>query len=117
MTEEICGFRVSSSAVSRASAELGEMLAQWRTCPLGYTLYVWLDIRYEKVRQNGMVVNGVELVPKGLAKMASGGYSAFPFHSQMPKVHWREFLSSLKKRGLDDQRCSLMPKKSSVYCV
>ena len=49
ITEELCGFEVSSSEVSRASAELDEQLSSWRGRELGAFPYVYLDARYEKV--------------------------------------------------------------------
>ncbi len=35
ITEQLCGFEVSSAQVSRAAAELDGVLAAWRTRPLG----------------------------------------------------------------------------------
>jgi transposase-like protein len=55
ITEQLCGFEVSSAQVSRAAAELDAVLDVWRTRPLGEYPYVYLDARYEKVRQDGQV--------------------------------------------------------------
>ena len=49
ITEQLCGFEVASTQVSRAAAELDMVLAAWRTRPLGVYRYVDLDARYEKV--------------------------------------------------------------------
>src|SRR4028118_1808237 len=53
ITEELCGFEVTSSQVSRAAAELDGVLSAWRERPLGgqATPYLLLDARYENVRQ------------------------------------------------------------------
>lgn len=40
ITEQLCGFEVSSSQVSRATAELDEHFKQWRKRPLGEMAYV-----------------------------------------------------------------------------
>jgi len=48
ITEELCGFEVSSSDVSRAAKLLDETLASWRSRSLGRYHYVFVDARYEK---------------------------------------------------------------------
>ena len=53
IVEELCGMEVSSMQVSRAAAELDEMLEAWRTRDLGRYRYIVLDARYEKIRQGG----------------------------------------------------------------
>ena len=53
ITEQLCGFEVSSSSVSRATAELDELFSQWRERPLGAYRYLILDARYEHVREGG----------------------------------------------------------------
>ena len=40
ITEQLCGFEVSSTQVSRAAAELDAVLTAWRTRPLGEYRYV-----------------------------------------------------------------------------
>ena len=50
ITEELCGFEISSSEVSRASKELDGQLDSWRSRPLGAYPYVYLGARYENVR-------------------------------------------------------------------
>ena len=55
VTERLCGTQVSASQVSRAAQQLDEELEAWRTRPLGEVVYVYLDARYEKVRQAGSV--------------------------------------------------------------
>jgi transposase-like protein len=51
ITEQLCGFAVSSSQVSRATAQLDEYFKQWRERPLREIVYLQLDARYEKVRE------------------------------------------------------------------
>lgn len=43
-------MEISSTQVSRAAAELDEMLEAWRTRDLGQYRYILLDAQYEKVR-------------------------------------------------------------------
>jgi transposase-like protein len=62
ITEQPCGFEVTSTQVSRAAKELDEVLEQWRSRPLGAYPYVYLDARYEKVRNDGSVIDMAVLV-------------------------------------------------------
>ena len=55
ITEQLCGFEVSSGQVSQATALFDEQLEAWRQRPLGRSKYLWLDAHYEKVRQDGQV--------------------------------------------------------------
>ncbi len=55
ITEQMCGFEVSSTQVSRAAAELDTVFEAWRTRPLGEYPYLYVDARYEKVRLDGQV--------------------------------------------------------------
>ncbi len=59
-------FEVSSTQVSRAAAELDAVLAAWRERPLGEYRYVYLDARYEKVRQDGQVRDAAVLIASGV---------------------------------------------------
>jgi len=57
ITEELCGFEISSTQVSRATAMLDEQLIAWRERPLGSFPFVVLDARYEKVRHGVRVID------------------------------------------------------------
>lgn len=62
----MCGLDVSSTQVSRAAAQLDEVLEQWRTRPLARYRYVLLDAQYEKVRQGGQVLDAAVLIACGV---------------------------------------------------
>ena len=66
ITEELCGFSVTSMQVGRAAAELDVVLSAWRERPLGQTPYLVLDARYEKVRQGGLVQDAAVLIAIGV---------------------------------------------------
>ena len=53
ITERLCGTQISASQVSRAAQQLDEELEAWRNRPLDEVEYLYLDARYEKVRQAG----------------------------------------------------------------
>ncbi|MCW3058756.1 MAG: transposase [Capsulimonas sp.] len=55
ITEQLCGFDVTSTEVSRATAELDAILQEWRERPLGECPYLYLDARYESVRKTASV--------------------------------------------------------------
>ena len=78
ITEQMCGFAVSSSQVSKATAELDEQLQSWRERPLGPMKYLYLDAHYEKVRQDGQVRNAALLWAS--MKMGNGKYWEYQYH-------------------------------------
>jgi transposase-like protein len=98
--ETLCGLNFSSSDVSRATALLDEELEKWRIRPLGKVEYLIIDARYEKVRMNGSVVSCAVLIATGI--LADGKRSVLGVSVSMneAEVHWREFLLSLKMRGM-----------------
>jgi transposase-like protein len=99
VTKELCGLEISSSQVSRVAEKLDEELERWRNRPLGTTEYLILDARYEKVRHGGQVVSAAVLIAIGVC---AGMRSVFGVSVSLSEaeVHWREFLSSLRERGL-----------------
>ncbi len=66
ITEELCGFEISSTQVSRATAMLDEQLTSWRERPLESFPYIVLDARYEKVRHGGRVIDCAVLIALGV---------------------------------------------------
>ena len=69
ITEQLCGVSVSSTQVSRAAALLDEQLEAWRNRPLGRCHYLYLDARYEKVRQDGQVRDAAVLIAVGVLSL------------------------------------------------
>ncbi len=104
ITEELCGFEISSSEVSRASVTLDEQLKQWRDRRLEAFPYVYLDARYEKVRHGGVVVSSAVLVAIGISNTGHREVLGVSVKLSENEVHWRDFLSSLKDRGLHGVR-------------
>jgi putative transposase len=100
ITEELCGFEVSSSQVSRAAQLLDDELAQWRSRPLGEIPFLILDARYEKIRHCGSVVDCAVLVAVGITPDGKRSILGVSVSLSEAEVHWREFLASLTQRGL-----------------
>jgi len=100
IVEELCGLEVSSTQVSRAAAELDEMLEAWRTRDLGCYRYVVLDAQYEKVRQCGQVLDAAVLIACGVDDEGNRDVLGCSVSLSEAEVHWRAFLAELKDRGL-----------------
>jgi transposase-like protein len=100
ITEQMCGFSVSSSQVSKATAELDEQLQAWRERPLGPMKYLYLDARYEKVRQDGQVRNSAVLLAVGVNEDGHREVLGVSVSLGEHEVHWRNFLQNMVSRGL-----------------
>jgi len=100
ITEQLCGFEVSSAQVSRAAAELDTVLAAWRTRPLAEYPYLYLDARYEKVRQDGQVRDAAVLIASGVDATGKRAVLGVSVALSEQELHWRTFLQSLVERGL-----------------
>jgi putative transposase len=98
--EELCGFEVTSTEVSRAAKLLDEEISKWRTRELGAYEYLYLDARYEKVRNAGSVVDLAVLTAIGVAVTGKKEVLGVSVRLSEAEVHWREFLKDLQKRGL-----------------
>ena len=107
ITEQLCGVEISAIQVSRATAQLDEVLQEWRERPLGEIIYLYLDARYEKVRVAGQVRDVAVLVATGITPEGerqilgvSVTLSEHEAHSLQDASRWKAFLKSLKDRGL-----------------
>jgi len=104
ITEQLIGKAVSSSQVSRASAELDTILESWRQQPIDEIAYLILDARYEKVRQEGQVRDAAILIAAGVDLKGKRRILGVSVSLGEHEVHWREFLKSLVARGLSGVR-------------
>jgi transposase-like protein len=105
--ERMCGSGVTSSTVSQAARELDEKLEQWRNSPIEEMVYLYLDARYEKVRQDGHIRDAAVLVAVGVGLNRhrkvlglSISLGEQEVNSLRDASRWRSFLESLLKRGL-----------------
>jgi putative transposase len=102
--EKMCGLQVTASQVSRVTKELDEEIGKWRTRPLEEYPYLVLDARYEKVRHGGSLLTSAVFIAMGVGvdgKRSIIGCSASLTEAEL---HWKEFLESLKERGLSGVR-------------
>ena len=101
ITEQLCGVEVSATQVSRATAQLDEILQEWRERPLGKINYLYVDARYEKVREAGQVREAAVLVATGITPEGERQVLGVSVSLSEHEVHWKAFLKSLKDRGLN----------------
>jgi transposase-like protein len=91
---------ISSTQVSRAAEQLDAGLTAWRERPLDETPYLFLDARYERVREAGRLVDCAVLVATGITKDGHRRVLGVSVALSEAEVHWRAFLDSLIRRGL-----------------
>jgi putative transposase len=100
ITEELCGIEISATQVSRATAQLDATLQEWRERPLGEISYLYLDARYEKVREAGQVRDAAVLVATGITPAGERQVLGVSVSLSEHETHWKAFLQGLKDRGL-----------------
>lgn len=72
----------------------------WRTRLLDETPYVILDVRYERVREGGRVVDCAMFVAIGITVSGHRRVLCVSVALSEAEVHWRAFLDNLIQRGL-----------------
>jgi transposase-like protein len=91
---------LSSTQVSRATAQLDEELEAWRNRPLGCFRYLFLDARYEKTREYGVADDCAVLTAIGADPLGRRRVLGVSVAFSEAEVHWRGFLQGLVARGL-----------------
>jgi transposase-like protein len=86
--------------VSRVAAQMDDVLVAWLTRPQHQVLYLYLDARYEKVRQDGHVADAAVLVAAQVDKIGRRQLPGVLVALSDQEAHWRAFLHSLAERGL-----------------
>jgi transposase-like protein len=98
--EALCGSDISSTQVSHATALLDETLQHWRERKLGECPYLFLDARYEKVRQDGQLRDAAVLIASAVDPEGKRTILGVSVSLGEHEIHWRTFLQSLVARGL-----------------
>lgn len=102
--EELCGMEISSTQVSRATQLLDEELEAFRNGPLHEISYLFLDATYLKVRVSGIVQSMACLTAFGVDAEGRRRILGASMSLSEAEVHWRDFLSSLQRRGVHGVR-------------
>lgn len=100
ITEELCGIEISAMQVSRATAQLDAVLQEWRERSLGEITYLYVDARYEKVREAGQVRDAAVLVATGITPAGERQVLGVSVSLSEHETHWKAFLQGLKDRGM-----------------
>ncbi len=100
IVEELCGTSVRSAQVSACTKLLDAELHLWRDRTLGTFAYLVVDARYEKVRQDGQVLDCAVLLALGVRPDGQRVLLGVSVVLSEAEVHWRAFLQSLVQRGL-----------------
>lgn len=101
ITEELCGHEFSASAISSIVKSLDEQLAQFAKRQLEEPFpYLILDARYEKVRESGAIRSRAVLLAIGIDWDGRRQILGVELANRESSTSWREFLLSLKERGL-----------------
>jgi len=100
ITEELCGIEVSAMQGSRATAQLDAVLQEWRERPLREITYLYVDARYEKVREAGQVRDAAVLVASGITPAGERQVLGVSVSLSEHETHWKAFLQGLKDRGM-----------------
>ena len=101
ITEQLCGVEISAMQVSRAVAQLDAVLQEWRERPLGEITYLYVDARYEKVRQAGQVRDAAVLMATGITPQGERQVLGVSVSLSEHESHWKAFLKGLKDRGMN----------------
>ena len=101
ITEQLCGVEISAMQVSRATAQLDDVLQEWRERPLGEITYLYVDARYEKVREAGQVRDAAVLVATGITPEGERQVLGVSVSLSEHETHWKAFLKGLKDRGMN----------------
>ncbi|MHB8194399.1 MAG: IS256 family transposase, partial [Bellilinea sp.] len=101
ITEQLCGIENSAMQVSRAAAQLDEVLQQWWERPLDEITYLYVDARYEKVREAGQVRDAAVLVASGITPAGERQVLGVSVSLSEHETHWKAFLQGLKDRGMN----------------
>lgn len=98
---ELNGCQISSSQVSKLTQEIDDELDMWRNRTLPEISHLLLDATYMHVRKEGHVTKSavliaIDIIKESGKRMVLGVSCA----ASEAEIHWREFLSSLKARGI-----------------
>lgn len=100
--ETICGTSFSKSTVSEACKELDAAVKAFTDRPLeGRYPFVTFDATYFKMRENGRIISKAFMIAYGTNEKGLREILGFGVYDNESNATWTEFLTGLRKRGLD----------------
>ncbi len=101
LVEQLGIARLSKDQVSRMCSELDEQVGAFRERPLeGRYPYLWLDAKVERVRESGGVRQKCLVIAYGVHESGRREVIGIDVGECESEAFWREFLRSLRARGL-----------------
>lgn len=117
ITEKLCGLQISSTQVSDSAKELDAEFGTFRNRLLGEFPYVYLDATYLKVRHSGTVIDQAVLLAYGVNRAGKREIIGVSAELSEAEVHWRDFLESLRSRGLRGVELITSDDHSGLRCA
>ncbi len=101
--EELGGFSLSATTVSKVAQELDEQLEAFRSRPLDHCRWPYLvvDARYEKVRRNKRIMSVAVLIVSGISAQGRREMLTWRLGDSESEATWREVFAELKRRGVN----------------
>jgi putative transposase len=101
VTETLCGHSFSASSISQINKKLDAGLKAFAERRLDEAYpYLILDARYERVREEGVIVSQAVLIAIGIDWEGRRQVLAVELANRESRSSWKDFLLGLKGRGL-----------------
>lgn len=105
VVETLCGLSISKSAVSDLTKDLDEAVNEFKNRPLTeHYPFVTVDATYFKVREDRRIISKAFMIAYATNSEGRRDIIGFGVYANESKETWRDFLLSLRKRGLKDVR-------------
>jgi len=101
--DEIYGFQVSTSVISKITDKITDDIIAWQNRPLeSVYLIVWMDGIVFKVRENSKVINKTMYIAVGLKRDGKKEVLGLWLGKNESASFWMSVLTDLKARGVHD---------------
>ena len=105
VVETLCGLSISKSAVSDLCKDLDEAVNEFKNRPLtDHYPFVTLDATYFKVREDHRIISKAFMIAYATNSEGRRDIIGFGVYANESKETWRDFLLSLRSRGLRNVR-------------
>ena len=101
--QEIYGFDISTSTISRITDKISEDIVSWQNRPLEPVyLIVWMDGIVFKVRENSRVINKTIYIAVGLRRDGFKEVLGLWLGKNESAAFWMSVLTDIRARGVND---------------
>ena len=105
VVETLCGLSISKSAVSDLCKDLDEAVNEFKNRTLSdHYPFVTLDATYFKVREDHRIISKAFMIAYATNSRGCRDIIGFGVYANESKETWKDFLHSLRIRGLKDVR-------------